>query len=117
MPGDVDVPTFVGFLMDIASPSEVVEYAAQFLGDSQRARKFAHSFIERRVSAYEGSDGSAGGAGGFGAASVPDSSWQQQGGKGKGKKKKRTARPANELLNFSVGAPTGPNRGEIDFGN
>jgi hypothetical protein len=108
---DVDVHTFVTFLMDIASPSEVVEYACQYLGESQASRKFAHAFVEKRENAYTGSVA----PGSFAEGS--DSSWQQT-GKAKGKKKRRNQqqRSANELLNFSVGAPSGPNRGEIDFG-
>ena len=106
----MDTHTFVTFLMDIRSPSEVVEYACQYLGESQASRKFAHAFVEKRENAYTGSVA----PGGFGDGG--DSSWQQT-GKSKGKKKRRNQqRSANELLNFSVGAPSGPNRGEIDFG-
>lgn len=48
MGGNVDIPTFVGFLKEVESPYEVSDYVRSYLGDGREAREFSREFLERR---------------------------------------------------------------------
>jgi len=48
MGGNVDVPTFIGFLKEVESPYEVSDYVRSYLGDGREAREFSREFLERR---------------------------------------------------------------------
>ena len=107
---NIDVDTFVGFLMDIGSASDVVEYVSEYFDNSAKARKFAHAFVERRVNAYGSGDVV------VTKPAVVDDSWET-GNKRKGKKKKQGFQKVDpRLLGYQVSSQQAPNRGEIDFG-
>merc|ERR1719150_2576278 len=44
----VDIPTFLGFLMDIESPYEVHDYIKSYVGEGKPQKKFATDYLERR---------------------------------------------------------------------
>lgn len=63
MGGNVDIPTFVGFLKEVESPYEVSDYVKSYLGDGREAKEFAREFLERRSkwkNARRGKDGGEG---------------------------------------------------------
>merc|ERR1711978_728904 len=44
----VDIPTFLGFLMDIESPYDVHDYVKSYVGEGKAQKKFATDYLERR---------------------------------------------------------------------
>ena len=48
MQAQVDIPTFLGFLMDIDSPYEVHDYIKSYVGEEKAQKKFAVDYLERR---------------------------------------------------------------------
>ena len=44
----MDIPTFLGFLMDIESPYEVHDYIKSYVGEEKAQKKFAVDYLERR---------------------------------------------------------------------
>jgi PERQ amino acid-rich with GYF domain-containing protein len=48
MQAQVDIPTFLGFLMDIESPYEVHDYIKSYVGEEKPQKKFAVDYLERR---------------------------------------------------------------------
>lgn len=48
MKGTIDIPTFVGFLMEVEAETEVREYVRMYLGESRDMDEFASQFISRR---------------------------------------------------------------------
>merc|ERR1711962_1021121 len=48
MQAQVDIPTFLGFLMDIESPYEVHDYVKSYVGEGKAQKKFAVDYLERR---------------------------------------------------------------------
>jgi len=117
----VDIPTFLGFLMDIESPYEVHDYVKSYVGEGKAQKKFAMDYLERR-SRWKNSLKS-------GAkyeddlttpanALTPGEGEFQEAGK-KGKKTKLTKQSKSKqdishLLGFSV-TGQGVNRGELDM--
>ena len=110
--GNIDVQTFVAFLLDIESVGEVVEYVSELFGDDDKARRFAHAFMEKRVTAM--------GSQRVARAGPPtvDDSWQQQPKRKttNKKKKKEFQKLDSSMLGYHVAAGSNVNRGEIDFG-
>ncbi|XP_070560830.1 GRB10-interacting GYF protein 2-like isoform X2 [Ptychodera flava] len=47
--GQLDIPTFISFLVEVESPYEVHDYCRSFLGDSHRVSTFAKEFVDRRT--------------------------------------------------------------------
>merc|ERR1712107_879532 len=48
MQAQVDIPTFLGFLMDIESPYEVHDYIKSYVGEEKAQKRFAVEYLERR---------------------------------------------------------------------
>lgn len=48
MQAQVDIPTFLGFLMDIESPYEVHDYIKSYVGEEKAQKKFAVEYLDRR---------------------------------------------------------------------
>ncbi|RUS83745.1 hypothetical protein EGW08_008496, partial [Elysia chlorotica] len=44
----IDVPTFVSFIVEVDSPDDVREYMVSYLGDTKESRDFAKKFVEKR---------------------------------------------------------------------
>merc|ERR1719238_2166151 len=44
----VDIPTFLVFLMDIESPYDVHDYVKSYVGEGKAQKKFATDYLERR---------------------------------------------------------------------
>lgn len=42
------VPTFIGFLREVESPSDVMEYVTDYLGDGKEIQNFVKQFLEKR---------------------------------------------------------------------
>jgi len=116
---DVDIPTFLNFLIDIESPYEVHDYVKSYIGEGKAEKKFATQYLERRSkwknakrSGKKHDDDLTTPAV---ALSPSDGDFQEAGRKGK-KKAKNTKSNMNHLLGFSVRGK-GVNRGELDLAN
>merc|ERR1711962_209175 len=123
----VDIPTFLGFLMDIESPYEVHDYIKSYVGEEKAQKKFAVEYLERRSrwkrslkggAAYEDDLTTPAHALTPGA----EEEFKEAGGK-KGKKvgknqgaskMKGGKQDMSPLLGFSVSGQ-GVNRGELDM--
>ena len=46
------IPTFVNFLREIETCSEIEDYVINYLGDSRQAKEFAHQFFINREIFY-----------------------------------------------------------------
>lgn len=46
----VHIPTFVNFLREIETCSEIEDYVINYLGDTKQAKDFAHHFFINRES-------------------------------------------------------------------
>jgi len=120
----VDIPTFLGFLMDIESPFEVHDYVKSYVGEGKAQKKFAVDYLERRSrwknslkggTKYEDDLNTP-----ANALNPGDSEFQFQEAGKKGKKTKSSGKPIksgkqdmSHLLGFSVSGQ-GVNRGELD---
>jgi len=116
---EVDIPTFLNFLIDIESPYEVHDYVRSYIGEGKAEKKFATQYLERRSkwknakrSGKKHDDDLTTPAV---ALSPSDGDFQEAGRKGK-KKAKNTKSNMNHLLGFSVRGK-GVNRGELDLAN
>jgi len=117
----VDIPTFLGFLMDIESPYDVHDYVKSYVGEGKAQKKFATDYLERR-SRWKNS--LKGGARYEDDLTVPasalspgDGEFQEAGKKGKSKKltkQTKSKQDISHLLGFSVQGQ-GVNRGELDM--
>lgn len=117
----VDIPTFLGFLMDIESPYDVHDYVKSYVGEGKAQKKFATDYLERR-SRWKNSLKS--GARYEDDLTVPasalspgDGEFQEAGKKGKSKKltkQTKSKQDISHLLGFSVQGQ-GVNRGELDM--
>jgi len=127
MQAQVDIPTFLGFLMDIESPYEVHDYIKSYVGEEKAQKRFAVEYLERRSrwkrslkggAAYEDDLTTPAHALTPGA----EEEFKEAGGK-KGKKvgknqgaskMKGGKQDMSHLLGFSVSGQ-GVNRGELDM--
>lgn len=121
----VDIPTFLGFLMDIESPFEVHDYVKSYVGEGKAQKKFAVDYLERR-SRWKNS--LKGGTKYEDDLNIPANAlnpgegefqFQEAGKKGKkskttGKQVKGGKQDMSHLLGFSVSGQ-GVNRGELDM--
>jgi len=119
----VDIPTFLGFLMDIESPFEVHDYVKSYVGEGKAQKKFATDYLERR-SRWKNS--LKGGAKYEDDLTTPANAltpgegefqFQEAGKKGKKTKPTKTNKSKQDishLLGFSV-TGQGVNRGELDM--
>jgi PERQ amino acid-rich with GYF domain-containing protein len=119
----VDIPTFLGFLMDIESPYEVHDYVKSYVGEGKAQKKFAVDYLERR-SRWKNSLKS--GAKYEDDLTTPANAltpgegefqFQEAGKKGKKTKAPKTSKSKQDishLLGFSV-TGQGVNRGELDM--
>lgn len=117
----VDIPTFLGFLMDIESPYEVHDYIKSYVGEGKAQKKFATDYLERRSrwknslkSGVKYEDDLTTPAT---ALSPGDGEFQEAGKKGKNKKltkQSKSKQDISHLLGFSV-TGQGVNRGELDM--
>eukprot|EP00092_Neocalanus_flemingeri_P101643 GFUD01129966.1.p1 GENE.GFUD01129966.1~~GFUD01129966.1.p1 ORF type:complete len:1161 (-),score=418.37 GFUD01129966.1:140-3577(-) len=119
----VDIPTFLGFLMDIESPYEVHDYVKSYVGEGKAQKKFAVDYLERR-SRWKNSLKS--GAKYEDDLTTPANAltpgdgefqFQEAGKKGKKTKPPKTSKSKQDishLLGFSV-TGQGVNRGELDL--
>lgn len=121
----VDIPTFLGFLMDIESPFEVHDYVKSYVGEGKAQKKFAVDYLERRSrwknslkggTKYEDEMTSTAHALNPGEGEFQ---FQEAGKKGKkakpvGKQVKGGKQDMSHLLGFSVSGQ-GVNRGELDM--
>merc|ERR1711936_1937 len=119
----VDIPTFLGFLMDIESPYEVPDYVKSYVGEGKAQKKFAVDYLERR-SRWKNSLKS--GAKYEDDLTTPANAltpgdgefqFQEAGKKGKKTKAPKTSKSKQDishLLGFSV-TGQGVNRGELDM--
>merc|ERR1712128_405721 len=119
----VDIPTFLGFLMDIESPYEVHDYVKSYVGEGKAQKKFAVDYLERR-SRWKNSLKS--GAKYEDDLTTPANAltpgdgefqFQEAGKKGKKTKPPKTSKSKqniSHLLGFSV-TGQGVNRGELDM--
>jgi len=119
----VDIPTFLGFLMDIESPYEVHDYVKSYVGEGKAQKKFAVDYLERR-SRWKNSLKS--GAKYEDDLTTPANAltpgdgefqFQEAGKKGKKTKPPKTSKSKQDishLLGFSV-TGQGVNRGELDM--
>merc|ERR1719225_2056016 len=117
----VDIPTFLGFLMDIESPYEVHDYVKSYVGEGKAQKKFAVDYLERR-SRWKNSLKS--GAKYEDDLTTPANAltpgdgefqFQEAGKKGKKTKAPKTSKSKQDishLLGFSV-TGQGVNRGEL----
>jgi len=116
----VDIPTFLGFLMDIESPYDVHDYVKSYVGEGKAQKKFATDYLERRSrwknslksgARYEDDLFSTN------TVSPGDGEFQEAGKKGKNKKltkQSKSKQDISHLLGFSVQGQ-GVNRGELDM--
>eukprot|EP00730_Choanoeca_flexa_P007283 TRINITY_DN12307_c0_g3_i1.p1 TRINITY_DN12307_c0_g3~~TRINITY_DN12307_c0_g3_i1.p1 ORF type:complete len:1042 (+),score=296.64 TRINITY_DN12307_c0_g3_i1:111-3236(+) len=112
IPNTVDIDTYINFLMDFGSKSDVFDYVSETMDDVDRARKFAHAFVEKRIHAYASPEGNVV----VSKPQVVDDTWESA-NKRKGKKKKKEFQKLDpRLLGYQVSSGQGPSRGEIDFG-
>merc|ERR1719225_1949730 len=105
----VDIPTFLGFLMDIESPYEVHDYIKSYVGEGKPQKKFATDYLERRSrwksslkSGVKYEDDLTTPAT---ALSPGDGEFQEAGKKGKNKKmtkQSKSKQDISHLLGFSV---------------
>ena len=135
----VDIPTFLGFLMDIESPYDVSiksssdryicyicflqvhDYVKSYVGEGKAQKKFATDYLERR-SRWKNS--LKGGARYEDDLTTPataltpgDGEFQEAGKKGRNKKltkQSKSKQDISHLLGFSVSGQ-GVNRGELDM--
>merc|ERR1719285_1351255 len=124
MQAQVDIPTFLGFLMDIESPYEVHDYIKSYVGEEKAQKKFAVDYLERRSrwkrslktgAAYEDDLTTPANA------LIPGDTeeFKEAGKKGKKTGKATSAKvkgkqDMSHLLGFSVSGQ-GVNRGELDM--
>lgn len=113
--GHLDIPTFISFMVDVQSPSEVEEYVQSYLGDSRDAKEFLRLFLEKRE---KGSN--------VPSFARPPSSTSELDGfelvsgnsKRSKKKQKKSQKLDPRLLGFSVNAASDRvNMGEIETTN
>merc|ERR1712203_500114 len=111
----VDIPTFLGFLMDIESPYEVHDYIKSYVGEGKPQKKFATDYLERRSrwknslkSGVKYEDDLTTPAT---ALSPGDGEFQEEGKNKKMTKQSKSKQDISHLLGFSV-TGQGVNRGE-----
>ncbi|XP_014261265.1 GRB10-interacting GYF protein 2-like isoform X2 [Cimex lectularius] len=111
----VDIPTFVSFLRDVESASEVQEYVQEYLDDEKEAKEFARQFVERRNRLAGGQQTA--------KSSVQSSSsskedFQQVKSKNKKAKKNKMQKVDTRILGFSTtSAPDRINVGDREYPN
>jgi len=117
----VDIPTFLGFLMDIESPYEVHDYVKSYVGEGKAQKKFAIDYLERRSrwknSLKSGAKYEDDLTTPANALTPGDGEFQEAGKKGKKTKPSKTNKSKQDmshLLGFSV-TGQGVNRGELDM--
>jgi len=122
MGGNVDVPTFVGFLKEVESPYEVSDYVRSYLGDGREAREFGREFLERRSrwknARRGGHDGEATEDNLCRPASAVNpnqNDFQEVKGKGKKGKKGKMQKVDARNLGFNVTAPNRLNTDQRDY--
>ncbi|XP_044726768.1 GRB10-interacting GYF protein 2 isoform X2 [Chrysoperla carnea] len=121
--GQVHIPTFIGFLMDIESPYEVKDYVRTYLGDSNAVNEFARQFLERRSKAKQRNRAALQHTDDMcvpAPAVNPSNNTEFQEVKGKSKKvkKSRMMKVDSRILGFSVTAAQDRiNVGDRDYGD